>query len=122
MKYLLKKVLFLECIRLNGMSFDQKLLNATSKHYFSTIYLTSTSLQLSHAGNLFFYFCNMFFSSILFCFIFFEPVHLIFLRRVHLILISILEEILLSFYHLYINFNIFNYHNLANICIPFLQP
>ena len=32
---------------------------------------------------------------------------LFFLRRVHLILLSIFEGILLSFYHLYINFNIF---------------
>jgi len=117
------------------------------KCYFKKLLLDNLfhkHLSSTHAGNLFFYFCNMFFSSILFCFIFFEPIHLIFLRMVHLILLSIFKGILLSFYHLYINLNIlskkiliwisFNYHNLANIFIhaaiewhriffiPFLQP
>jgi len=42
-KYLLKRILFFQCIKLNGMSFDQKLLNVTLKNYFSTIYVTSTN-------------------------------------------------------------------------------
>ena len=100
----LKKVLFLECIKLNGLSFNQKLLNATSKNYFSAIYFTNTSLQLtltnfSFIFNIIFQFT--FFFHLIF-FYYFEPVHIIFLRRVHLILLSIFEETLLSFYHLYI--------------------
>ena len=34
-KNLLKKVLFLECIKLNGMGFDKKLLNATLELFVS---------------------------------------------------------------------------------------
>ena len=93
-----KKVLFLECIKLNGMSFGQKLLNATSKNYFSAVYFTSTS-------NFFFYFLILYFNMFFHPFNFFLSRSFFFLKECPFSFIIFFKE----FYYLFITY-IFNFN------------